>query len=130
MPASLARAAANEAQVPGRRVILAIVDNYVTHKQPKLRDRLSAPPLDLTLHPNFGLLAHRRRRLLRQLTMRRLKRGIFGRRIADCHHFLPSNTMSELELRSRSWPPVFNRNMNLSRVSNERPPGSELIGQN
>jgi hypothetical protein len=44
MPASLARAAANEAQVPGRRVILAIVDNYVTHKQPKLRDRLSAPP--------------------------------------------------------------------------------------
>jgi hypothetical protein len=76
MRASLARTTANEAQVPAGKVIPAIVDNYVTHKRSSASDG-PPTPLDLTLHANFGILAQRRRRLLRRLTKRRLKRGIF-----------------------------------------------------
>src|SRR5712671_7770636 len=47
-----------EAQVPARKAIHAIVDNYATHKHPKVRQWLARhPPLDLPLHPNFGTLA-------------------------------------------------------------------------
>jgi hypothetical protein len=34
-------------------------------------------PADVPLHPNLCILAQRGRRLLRQLTRRRLKRGVF-----------------------------------------------------
>ena len=55
-----------EAQVPKRKAIHAIVDNYATHKTP--RSALADPPsaLDLPLHADLGLLAQRGRGVLRQ----------------------------------------------------------------
>ena len=56
-----------DAQVPKRKAIHAIVDNYATHKHPKVREWLTRHPR-WTFHftPDFGLLAQCRRRLLRQ----------------------------------------------------------------
>ena len=56
-----------EAQVPARKAIHAIVDNYATHKHPKVR-ALAGPasPLDIPLHADDRLLAQRCGRLLRQ----------------------------------------------------------------
>jgi hypothetical protein len=48
--------------------IHAIVDNYATHKHPKVRQCVMARPpstLDLPLHTDLGILAQRRRDLLR-----------------------------------------------------------------
>ena len=56
-----------DAQVPKRKVIHAIVDNYATHKHPKVREWLATTSaLDLPLHADLGLLAQCRRGLLRQ----------------------------------------------------------------
>ena len=68
-----------ERAVPAGKLIHAIADNYATHKHPKLSGFLARSPsaLDLPLHANFLLLAQRRRKLLRHLTKRRLKRGVF-----------------------------------------------------
>ena len=54
-----------ERAVPAGKVIHAILDNYATHKHPKVA-RLARPPsaLDLPLHADLGLLAQRRRELL------------------------------------------------------------------
>ena len=56
-----------EAEVPAGKVVHAILDNYATHKHPKVRRWLArAPALDLPLHADLVLVAQRRRRLLRQ----------------------------------------------------------------
>ena len=56
-----------EAEVPAGKIVHAILDNYATHKHPKVRAWLARHPrLDLPLHPDLGLLAQRRRGLLRQ----------------------------------------------------------------
>jgi len=56
-----------EAQVPARNEIHAIVDNYATHKHPKVRQWLARHPRwTFPLHARFSVLAQRRRRLLRQ----------------------------------------------------------------
>jgi hypothetical protein len=53
-----------EAQVPERKVIHAIVDNYAFHKHPKgARMACSASALDFSLHPDFRILAQCGRRL-------------------------------------------------------------------
>src|SRR5437867_794384 len=47
-----------EAHVPKRKAIHAIVDNYATHKHPKVRRWLAQhPPLDFPLHAHLGILA-------------------------------------------------------------------------
>ena len=55
-----------EAQVPVRMAIHAVVDNYATDKHPKVQMAGPASPLDVSLHAYLGVLAQRRRRLLRQ----------------------------------------------------------------
>ena len=56
-----------EAEVPAGKLIHAILDNYATHKHPKVRGLACQPsPLDLPLHADLGLMAQRRRGLLRQ----------------------------------------------------------------
>ena len=54
-----------EAAVPAGKVVHAILDNYGSHKHPKV-DGLARPPpaLDLPLHADLWLLAQRRRDLL------------------------------------------------------------------
>ena len=60
-----------ETQAPRQRMIHAIVDNYATHKHPRCGNGWPGTPLDLPLHSDMGILAQRRRRLLRQAHERR-----------------------------------------------------------
>ena len=54
-----------EAAVPAGKLVHAILDNYATHKHPKVHGLAGAPPaLDLPLHPDLGLVAERGRELL------------------------------------------------------------------
>ena len=54
-----------EREVPAGKVIHAILDNYGSHKHPKVRAWLDPPPaLDLPLHADLGLVAERHRDLL------------------------------------------------------------------
>ena len=56
-----------EASVPAGKLIHAILDNYATHKHPKVQRVARSPSaLDLPLHADFGLLAQRCRGLLCQ----------------------------------------------------------------
>ena len=89
-----------EAQVPARKAIHAIVDNYATHKHPKVRQWLARHPR-WTFHftPNIGILAQRRRGLLRQaheaaIETRRLR---IGRRLASSHQSLRRRTQRRTE---------------------------------
>ena len=66
-----------EAAVPAGKLIHAIVDNYATHKHPKVAHGWQPSALDLPLHAHFRLLAQRRRGLLCQADQARLKRGVF-----------------------------------------------------
>ena len=72
-----------EKQLPAGKTIHAILDNYAAHRHPNVRRRLERHPR-WTFHfkTDNGLLAQRRRGLLRTLTKRRLKRGVF-RSVAD-----------------------------------------------
>ena len=55
-----------EAAVPVGRLVHAILDNYATHKHPKVLAWLSRhPPLRVPLHPDRVLLAQCGRDLLR-----------------------------------------------------------------
>jgi DDE superfamily endonuclease len=56
-----------ERDVPAGKLIHAVLDNYATHKHPKVSAWLSRHPR-WTFHftPNFGLLAQRGRKLLLQ----------------------------------------------------------------
>jgi hypothetical protein len=55
-----------EVQVPERKAIHAIVDNYAFHKHPKgARMACSASALDFSLHPDFRILAQCGRRFFR-----------------------------------------------------------------
>jgi hypothetical protein len=55
-----------DAQVPRRKTVHAIVDNYGTHKHPRAQMARPASPLDLPLHADLGVLAQCHRRFLRQ----------------------------------------------------------------
>ncbi len=58
---------ATEVAVPKGKAIHAIVDNYATHKHPKVIEWLApAPALELSLHPDIVLLAERGRGVFRQ----------------------------------------------------------------
>jgi hypothetical protein len=53
-----------ERQVLAGKVIHTVLDNYATHKHPKVLALTGASSaLDLPLHPDLGLLAQRRRKL-------------------------------------------------------------------
>jgi transposase len=67
-----------EAQVPRGKVIHAIVDNYVTHKHPKVRDWLLRHPR-WTFHftPTSASWLNAVEGFFAKLTRRRLKRGVF-----------------------------------------------------
>jgi hypothetical protein len=55
-----------EREVPASKTIHAILDNYAAHKHPAVRQWLARHPRwTLPLHADFGLLAQRRRGLLR-----------------------------------------------------------------
>ena len=54
-----------EAAVPAGKLVHVVLDNYGTHKHPKVHGLARpAPALDLPLHPDLGFLAQRRRDLL------------------------------------------------------------------
>jgi hypothetical protein len=62
-----------EAQVPERKAIHAIVDNYALPQHPKgARMACSASALDFSLHPDFRILAQCGRRLFSLNLTRRL----------------------------------------------------------
>ena len=67
-----------EAQVPARKAIHAIVDNYATHKHPKVRQWLLRHPR-WTFHftPTSASWLNAVEGFFAKLTQRRLKRGVF-----------------------------------------------------
>ena len=67
-----------EAQVPVRKAIHAIVDNYATHKHPKVRQWLARHPR-WTFHftPTSASWLNAVEGFFAKLTRRRLKRGVF-----------------------------------------------------
>ena len=67
-----------EAQVPHRKAIHAIVDNYATHKHPKVRQWLARHPR-WTFHftPTSASWLNAVEGFFAKLTRRRLKRGVF-----------------------------------------------------
>ena len=67
-----------EAQVPSRKEIHAIVDNYATHKHPKVRQWLARHPR-WTFHftPTSASWLNAVEGFFAKLTKRRLKRGVF-----------------------------------------------------
>lgn len=67
-----------EAQVPARTAVHAIVDNYVTHKHPKVREWLQRHPR-WTFHftPTSASWLNAIESFFAKLTKRRLKRGVF-----------------------------------------------------
>src|ERR1017187_5041516 len=67
-----------EAQVPARKAIHAIVDNYATHKHPKVRQWLARHPR-WTFHftPTSASWLNAVEGFFAKLTRRRLKRGVF-----------------------------------------------------
>ena len=72
-----------EAQVPARKTIHAIVDNYATHKHPKVRQWLDRHPR-WTFHftPTSASWLNAVEGFFAKLSRRRLKRGVF-RSLAD-----------------------------------------------
>ena len=68
-----------EAAVPAGKLIHAIVDNYATHKHPKVRAWLARHPR-WTFHftPTSASWLNAVEGFFAQLTRRRLKRGVFG----------------------------------------------------
>jgi len=73
----------NEEQVPAGKTINAIVDNYATHKHPKVRQWLARHPR-WTFHftPTSASWLNAVEGFFAILTKRRLKRGVF-RSVAD-----------------------------------------------
>jgi len=67
-----------EAKVPKRKTIHAIVDNYATHKHPKVRAWLACHPR-WTFHftPTSASWLNAVESFFAKLTRRRLKRGVF-----------------------------------------------------
>ena len=67
-----------ETQVPARKAIHAIVDNYATHKHPKVRQWLARHPR-WTFHftPTSASWLNAVEGFFAKLSRRRLKRGVF-----------------------------------------------------
>ena len=89
-----------EAEVPAGKLVHAILDNYAAHKHPKVM-RLARPPsaLDLPLHADLGLLAQRRRGLLRQThqAATQARRLPLPRRASGRHQPLPRRDQRQPE---------------------------------
>src|SRR3979409_1089064 len=67
-----------EAQVPARKAIHAVVDNYATHKHPKVRKWLDRqPPWTFHFTPTSASWLNAVEGFFAKLTRRRLKRGVF-----------------------------------------------------
>src|SRR6202045_673457 len=75
-----------EAQVPVRMAIHAVVDNYATHKQPKVQKWLARHPR-WTFHftPTSAPWLNAVEGFFAKLTRRRLKRGVFRSVAAGCN---------------------------------------------
>ena len=72
-----------EAQVPGRTAIHAVIDNYATHKHPKVRQWLKRHPRwTFPFTPSSASWLNAVEGFFAKLTRRRLKRGVF-RSLAD-----------------------------------------------
>jgi hypothetical protein len=56
----LALVSCRKRQTPAKRAVHLILDNYATHKHPKVRAWLGRPALSFPLNPNLRLLAQRR----------------------------------------------------------------------
>ncbi len=67
-----------EREVPAGKIIHAILDNYATHKHPKVRDWLARHPR-CVFHftPTSGLWLHAVENFFSALIRRRLRRGVF-----------------------------------------------------
>src|SRR5207302_9502032 len=67
-----------ESQVPARKAIHAIVDNYATHKHPKVQKWVARHPL-WTFHftPILASCLNAVEGFFAKLTRRRLRRGVF-----------------------------------------------------
>jgi transposase len=67
-----------EAEVPAGKIVHAILDNYATHKHPKVRAWLDRHPrLVFPLHADLGSWLNAVEGFFAKLTKRRLKRGVF-----------------------------------------------------
>ena len=67
-----------EARVPKRKAIHAIVDNYATHKQPKVRECLARHPRwTFNFTPTSASWLNAAETFFAKLTRRRLIRGVF-----------------------------------------------------
>ena len=87
-----------EAEVPAGKIVHVILDNYATHKHPKVRAWLARHrALHLPLHADLLLVAQRRRRLLRQARQATLqaRRLPIGRRSPGRHQPLPRRDKPE-----------------------------------
>ena len=78
-------------ETPAERELHLIVDNYATHKHPKIRAWLSGIQGPFPLHPDIGVLAQCRRRVLRQIDQAAAQaRRVQGhRRSPDRHQPIP-----------------------------------------
>ena len=110
-----------EAQVPKRKAIHAIVDNYATHKHPKVRRWLARHPR-WTFHftPTSASWLNAVEGFFAKLTRRRLKRGVF-RSLPDCR---PPSTASSPRPTTTpspsSGPPSPKRSSPLSNAGSKR----------
>ena len=85
-----------ERDIPVGRLIHVILDNYGSHKHPKVR-ACPAPALDVPLHPDLGVLAQRRRGLLCQADPPAIatRRVSLARRPPGRHQSLPCRTQRQ-----------------------------------
>jgi hypothetical protein len=77
-----------ERQVPADKAVHVVLDNYATHKHPKVRDWLATPSSrQLPLHADLVLLGQRRRRLVCQAhpATAQARRLHLDRRAAERH---------------------------------------------
>jgi transposase len=95
-----------EAEVPAGKVVHAIVDNYATHKHPKVRKWLTAHPR-WTFHftPTSCSWLNAVEGFFAKLTRRRLKRGVF-RSVADLQPLTDSSTSTTSSPSPSHGPPT------------------------
>jgi hypothetical protein len=110
-----------EEQVPAGKVIHAIVDNYATHKHPRVRQWLARHPR-WTFHftPTSASWLNAVEGFFAKLTRRRLKRGVFDPSLT-CKP--PSTTSSPRQTpipNPSSGPPTQSASSPLSNAGNKR----------
>jgi transposase len=108
-----------EEQVPAGKVIPAIVDNYATHKHPKIRQWLARHPR-WTFHftPTSASWLNAVEGFFAKLTRRRLKRGVFRSVVKS-----PSTASSPKQTpipNPSCGPPIQSASSPLSNAGNKR----------